>query len=148
MTTSTGMANFMSSVSSGYPASGSFSRSSLNAASGSRTAMSKGFTIVIMVITLSFFTQYLRFIPYAALSAIIWASIYNIVVFSDFWFVLLDSYSVEVDGKFVLFLLQACMEAFEERLSRFGDHLCVCVCIQHWYRLGHRYFPLSCSGSV
>ena len=80
------MACFMSSVSSGYPASGSFSRSSLNAASGSRTAMSKGFTILIMIVTLSFFAPYLYYIPNAALSAVIWASIYNIVVISDFWY--------------------------------------------------------------
>ena len=80
-----GVANFMASVSSGYPVAGSFSRSSLNAASGSRTAMSKAFTVCILVITLAFFSQYLYYIPNAALTAIIWASIYNLIHISDFW---------------------------------------------------------------
>ena len=75
----------MACVSSGYPVAGSFSRSSLNAASGSRTAMSKAFTISITVLTLACFTQYLYYVPNAALTAIIWASIYNLIKFSDIW---------------------------------------------------------------
>ena len=65
---------------------GSFSRSSLNAASGSKTAMSKAFTISIMVITLNSFSQYMYYIPNAALTAIIWASIYNLMKISDIWY--------------------------------------------------------------
>ena len=75
----------MAAVSSGYPVSGSFSRSSLNSASGSRTAMSKAFTVSILVITVAFFTQYIYYVPNATLTAIIWASIYNLVKFSDVW---------------------------------------------------------------
>lgn len=81
----TGVANFMSAVSSGYPVSGSFSRSALNTASGSRTAMSKAFTVSILVLTVAVFTPYVYYVPNAALTAIIWASIYNLWKFSDLW---------------------------------------------------------------
>eukprot|EP01035_Chromulina_nebulosa_P020825 gene20825-26993_t len=80
-----GVANFMSAVSSGYPVSGSFSRSALNTASGSRTAMSKAFTVSILVLTVAVFTPYVYYVPNAALTAIIWASIYNLWKFSDLW---------------------------------------------------------------
>ena len=75
----------MAACSNGFPVAGSFSRTTLNAASGSKTAMSKGFTIVIMLITLVSFSQYLTWIPFSGLSAIVWAALYNLQKFSDFW---------------------------------------------------------------
>lgn len=75
----------MACVSSGYPVAGSLARTSLNAASGSRTALSKIVTISIMVITLAFFAQHLYYVPNAALTAIIWSFLYNLVNITDIW---------------------------------------------------------------
>jgi len=80
-----GVANLLASVSSGYPVAGSFSRSSLNSACGSRTPMSTIITAVIIILSLSFFTGAFQFIPYAALAAIIWSSIFNLIIVSEFW---------------------------------------------------------------
>ena len=57
----------------------------MSAASGFQTTMSKAFTVAIIVITLAFFAEYLYYVPNAALTAIVWTSIYNFVNFSDIW---------------------------------------------------------------
>jgi len=78
-----GIGNLMACVSSGYPVAGA--NGPLSAASGSRTTMSKAFTVAIIVITLAFFAEYLYYVPNAALTAIVWTSMYNLVNFSDIW---------------------------------------------------------------
>jgi len=82
-----GVANLLGSVSSAYPVSGSFSRSSLNHNSGAKTPLSKvtTMTIVIIVVTSSKITNSMYYIPKAALAAIIFASIYNLISFADLW---------------------------------------------------------------
>eukprot|EP01099_Mayorella_cantabrigiensis_P005267 TRINITY_DN414_c0_g2_i1.p1 TRINITY_DN414_c0_g2~~TRINITY_DN414_c0_g2_i1.p1 ORF type:complete len:528 (-),score=105.36 TRINITY_DN414_c0_g2_i1:704-2287(-) len=82
-----GCANLLGSVSSAYPVSGSFSRSSLNHNSGAKTPLSKITTmlIVVVVVTSSKITDSMYYIPKAALAAIIFASIYGLISFEDLW---------------------------------------------------------------
>jgi MFS superfamily sulfate permease-like transporter len=80
-----GLANLLGSVGSAYPVSGSFSRSSLNYACGARTPLSKMTTLMIVLLALGTLTESFRYIPNAALSAVIFAAIYNLVNVSDFW---------------------------------------------------------------
>ena len=79
------MANVLGCVSSSFPVSGSFSRSSLNFVSGARTPLSKFVTLSIVLIALGFFTDAFNYIPQAALSAVIFVSINALVNFSEIW---------------------------------------------------------------
>lgn len=74
-----GMANMLGSFASAFPVSGSFSRSSLNCASGARTPLSKATTMSIVCIALSTLTSTFQYIPNAALAAIIWVAIIPLV---------------------------------------------------------------------
>ena len=80
-----GVGNILGCVSSGYPVSGSFSRSALNGASGAKTPMSKLTTLLIVILALEVFTPYFYFIPSAALAAVIWVALYNLMSFNEFW---------------------------------------------------------------
>ena len=82
---SIGLCNILCTISSGYPVSGSYSRSALSDASGSKTPLAKCFTLLIICLTLKFFTREMFFIPYAALSSIIFVAMVNIISFSDMW---------------------------------------------------------------
>jgi high affinity sulfate transporter 1 len=80
-----GVANLMAAGCTGYPVSGSFSRSSLNYATGARTPASKLMTVAIVALALGALTEAMYYIPNAALSAIIFLAISNLINFSDFW---------------------------------------------------------------
>jgi len=82
-----GTANLLGSVSSAYPVSGSFSRSSLNHNSGAKTPLSKITTmiIIIIVVTSAKITKSMYYIPKAALAAVIFASIYSLISVKDLW---------------------------------------------------------------
>lgn len=80
-----GVANLVGSVGSAYPVSGSFSRSSLNAASGAKTPMAKVITLMIVLLALGAISDSFEFIPNAVLSAVIFAAIENLICISDFW---------------------------------------------------------------
>jgi MFS superfamily sulfate permease-like transporter len=80
-----GVANLMGSISSAYPVSGSFSRSSLNQASGAKTPLSKATTLIIVIFALLVLTRTFQYIPQAALAAVIWSSIFNLINIGDFW---------------------------------------------------------------
>lgn len=82
---SMGCANFLASISSAYPVAGSFSRSSLNHSAGAKTPLSKVTTMISVILTLRYFTRTFQYIPNAALSAVIWVAIYNLVSLTDFW---------------------------------------------------------------
>lgn len=82
---SIGCANFLAGISSAYPVAGSFSRSSLNQAAGATTPVSKMTTMLVIVITLRFLTDTFYYIPNAALSAVIWVAVYNLVSISEFY---------------------------------------------------------------
>jgi sulfate permease, SulP family len=80
-----GLGNLAACISSGYPVSGSFSRSALNAAAGARTPLARMITLTSLCIVLSSMTSALRFVPQAALSAVIFVAISNLINLSDIW---------------------------------------------------------------
>lgn len=80
-----GAANLLGCVSSAFPVAGSFSRSSLNQASGAKTPFSKVTTMIVVVIAVTSLTQTFEFIPNAALAAVIFVAISNLFGFRDFW---------------------------------------------------------------
>jgi len=80
-----GIANLLGAVSSAYPVAGSFSRSSLNLASGARTPLSKAVCLTVVLLTLGVLTGTFYYIPQAALAAVIMASISSLIDIRDFW---------------------------------------------------------------
>ena len=79
-----GVANLLGSISSAYPVSGSFSRSSLNHAVGARTPLGKVVCLCVVLLSLNI-TSVFEYIPNAALAAIIFLALWNIVCFNDYW---------------------------------------------------------------
>ncbi|KAJ3089879.1 hypothetical protein HK102_005265 [Quaeritorhiza haematococci] len=84
-----GLTNVFGSFLSGYPATGSFSRSAVKAASGVRTPAAGFITATVVVIALYFLTPVFYFIPEAVLSAVIIVSISDLIsrypTFIEFW---------------------------------------------------------------
>jgi SulP family sulfate permease len=80
-----GVANLIACVCSAYPVSGSFSRSSLNYASGARTPIAKLVTVCVIVLALGALTKVLYYIPNAALAAIIFVAVSNLINFTEYW---------------------------------------------------------------
>ena len=80
-----GIANLVGSVSTSYPVSGSFSRSSLNYLSGARTPLSKTTTVIGVIIALNTLTSFFYFIPKAALTAVIFVALYALLGLEDIW---------------------------------------------------------------
>lgn len=80
-----GLANMIGSVGSAYPVAGSYSRSSLNSTAGGKTPLSNAVTVCAMLLCLGVATEALFFIPNAALAAVIWVALYNIIAFTEWW---------------------------------------------------------------
>ncbi|OQV20249.1 Sodium-independent sulfate anion transporter [Hypsibius exemplaris] len=83
-----GMANFMSSFVSSYPVTGSFTKSALNAQSGVRTSMGCVFTGGFVIISMALFSAAFRYVPRAALGAIIICAVsvmFEFKIFRDLW---------------------------------------------------------------
>jgi sulfate permease, SulP family len=80
-----GVGNLLNSVASGYPVSGSFSRSSLNMACGAISPLSNVVTLVIILVALGVFTKAFYFIPLAALSAVVMVAVLGLIDFHEFW---------------------------------------------------------------
>ncbi|XP_064550081.1 sodium-independent sulfate anion transporter [Drosophila montana] len=81
----TGVANVATSLVSGYRSNGGLARSAVNNASGCRTNMSNLYIGIIVVLSISYLTEYFYFIPKAVLAAIIISAVvfqvqYQIVV--------------------------------------------------------------------
>eukprot|EP00117_Sycon_ciliatum_P018229 scpid38172/ scgid16926/ Sodium-independent sulfate anion transporter; Solute carrier family 26 member 11 len=74
-----GVANILSSFFSSYPVTGSFSRTAVNAQSGVRTPAAGIVTAAIVLLALGVLTPVFRFIPMAALSAIIITAVLGMV---------------------------------------------------------------------
>ena len=74
-----GAANIGAAFTGGYPVAGSFSRSSVNFQTGARTPVSSLVCMVVIVLTLLFFTPLFARLPQAALAAIIVISVLGIV---------------------------------------------------------------------
>ena len=79
-----GLANFLGSVTSSYPTSGSFSRSAVNLQSGAVTGVSSVFTSVAVVTVLLFFTPLLYHLPQSVLASIIMMAVIGLINVSGF----------------------------------------------------------------
>lgn len=80
-----GTSNIMGALSSSFPVAGSYSRSSINFSAGARSPLSKITTLLVVILALLVLTESFYYIPYAALSAIIWVGITNLIDIRDFW---------------------------------------------------------------
>ncbi len=74
-----GLGNLVSSVSQGYPVSGSFSRSAVNFSANAQTGLSSIVTGVLVGITLLFLTPLLYHLPQATLAAVIIIAVAGLV---------------------------------------------------------------------
>lgn len=74
-----GLANIVGSLGSGYPVSGSFSRSAVNYQSGAVTGLSSAFTSLGVTLVLLFFTPLLYHIPQSVLAAIIMMAVLGLL---------------------------------------------------------------------
>ncbi|MDA9762213.1 SulP family inorganic anion transporter, partial [Desulfobacterales bacterium] len=79
-----GLANMASSFSSGYPVSGSFSRSAVNLKAGAVTGMSSVFSSLIVLACLLFFTPLLYHLPQSVLAAVIMMAVLGLINISGF----------------------------------------------------------------
>jgi SulP family sulfate permease len=66
-----GLANLVGSFFQSFPVSGSFSRSAINFAAGAKTGISNVVSSLVVVLALLFLTPLLRYIPKAALAALV-----------------------------------------------------------------------------
>jgi len=76
-----GIAAIGTSLSQGYPISGSFSRSAMNLMSGARTGMSSVFTGLVVMLVLLFLTPFLYHLPMAVLAAGIMVAVFQLIRF-------------------------------------------------------------------
>ncbi|MCU7914613.1 MAG: sulfate permease [Candidatus Thiodiazotropha sp. (ex Gloverina cf. vestifex)] len=74
-----GLSNVVSSMFSGYPVSGSFSRSAVNINAGAITGFSSIVTGLVVAITLIFLTPLLYHLPQATLAAVIIMAVINLI---------------------------------------------------------------------
>ena len=77
-----GLANIVSSLTQGFPVSGSFSRSAVNMNAGAKTGMSSVITAAFVLLTLLFLTPLLFHLPQAALAAVIIMAVIGLINFS------------------------------------------------------------------
>ncbi len=76
---SLGLANVGSGMVGGYPVTGGFSRTAVNAQAGARSPLAGLVTSGVVVITLLFLTQYFYFLPKAVLAAIIMTAVAGLI---------------------------------------------------------------------
>lgn len=74
-----GLANTIGSFFSGYPVTGSFSRSAVNYEAGARTQLSSIMTALFIILTLLFFTNFFYYLPQTVLGAIIIVAVYGLI---------------------------------------------------------------------
>jgi sodium-independent sulfate anion transporter 11 len=85
-----GIANVLGSFVSAYPVTASFSRSAVNAQSGSMTTLAGAVTGALVVLALAFLTPLFYYIPDAALAAVIIMAVTDMINFSmlkDLWII-------------------------------------------------------------
>ena len=76
---SLGLANMGSGLVGGYPVTGGFSRTAVNAQAGARTPLAGLVTSALVVVTLLFLTEYFYFLPKAVLAAIIMTAVAGLI---------------------------------------------------------------------
>lgn len=74
-----GAANVAAGVFGGYPVTGGFSRTAVNDTAGARTPLASIVTVLIVLVTIAFFTPLLASLPNAALGAIIVVAVVGLV---------------------------------------------------------------------
>ncbi len=79
-----GLGNIASSIFKGFPVAGSFSRTAVNYSAGAVTGISSVFVSLFVLITIIFFTPLLHYLPNAVLSAVVIASLVDLIEFSKF----------------------------------------------------------------
>lgn len=78
-----GAANVGAAFTGAYPVAGSFTRSSVNYQSGARTQVSSLVCMVVILLTLLFFTPAFTLLPHAALAAIVIVSVFGLIDFKS-----------------------------------------------------------------
>ncbi len=79
-----GIANILGSMTSAYPASGSFSRSAVNLGAGAVSGFSSAFTSLTVALVLLFFTPLLYHLPQSVLAAVIMMAVIGLINASGF----------------------------------------------------------------
>ena len=74
-----GLANLGGSLFKGFPVTGGFSRSAVNAHAGARTGLATVITAVLIAVTLLFFTSLFYYLPKAVLAAIIMVAVVGLI---------------------------------------------------------------------
>ena len=74
-----GFANFGSALSGGMPVAGGFSRTMVNYSAGAKTQLATLFTVVVLCISILFFSTWFSEIPKAALASIILVAIFPLI---------------------------------------------------------------------
>lgn len=74
-----GLANVVSSLFSGYPITGGFSRTAVSYQAGARTPLASIFTALIVILTILFLTPLFYYLPNAVLAAIIMVAVVGLV---------------------------------------------------------------------
>ena len=78
-----GVANIAAGLFSGYPVTGGFSRTAVNAQAGARSPLASLITAAMIALTLVFFTPWFYFLPQATLAAIIMAAVASLIDFHE-----------------------------------------------------------------
>lgn len=76
-----GMANFGASFFKGYPVTGGFSRTAVNDQAGAKTGLASIFSVILIVLTLLFFTQLFYYLPNSILAAVVLVAVYGLIDF-------------------------------------------------------------------
>ena len=76
-----GVSNILGSFFQSYPVTSSFSRSAINASTGAKTNLAALFSVILVLLTLLFFTPLFYFMPNAVLASIIMVSVVGLVDF-------------------------------------------------------------------
>jgi SulP family sulfate permease len=74
-----GMANFGAAFFQGYPVTGGFSRTAVNDQAGAKTALASVFSVVLIVLTLLFFTGLFYYLPNAILAAVVLVAVSGLI---------------------------------------------------------------------
>jgi len=80
-----GLGNMVNMFATGYPVSGSFSRSALYASSGAVSLLASFTTFCIIILALGTLTSAFYFIPNAALAAVVMVAMLNLIEPIEFW---------------------------------------------------------------
>lgn len=78
-----GVANLAASVMGGYPITGGFSRTAVNAQAGAKSGVAGIVTSAIVVLTLLFLTPLFTFLPKAVLASIIMTAVFGLIDFKE-----------------------------------------------------------------